>query len=361
MNYLLEKQPNRPLYLQVYTLCRNDIVAGVLPHGAKMPSKRFLAEELGVSVVTVEHAYAMLCDEGYIAARERSGYYVCTDGAALPSAPPAKPFAAPPHRPHPHDPSDFPFSAFAKTIRRVLSEYGEQIVVKAPSKGCVELRAAIGAYLARVRGMHVSPEQIVIGSGAEYLYSLLVQLLGREQVFGIETPSYPPIERVYRAHGVRCERLPLSADGIESEALRKTAATVLHVTPFHSFPSGVSASAAKRAEYVRWADERGGCIIEDDFDSEFSVFAKPADTIFSIAPAGMVVYLNTFSKSLSSAMRIGYMVLPESLLARYEETLGFYSCTVPVFDQYILAEFINSGELERHINRLRRRYRRAAE
>lgn len=357
MKYIVKKEHGKPMYLQLYTQLRNDIVKGIIPQGVKMPSKRLLAEELQISVITVEHSYAMLCDEGYIAAKERSGYYVCSDSSAIPAL--VSGISKPRGKVSYDSPveADFPFSSYAKTIRRVLSDYGEKILVKTPGKGSVELREAIRDYLARVRGINVLTEQIVIGSGAEYLYSLITQLFGRDRIYGIESPSYEKIEQIYRANGVKYEKLELRGDGITTRALEKSSAEILHVTPFHSFPSGISASASKRAEYVRWVCMRDGYIIEDDFESEFSVFAKPVDTIYSIAPSGRVIYVNTFSRSMSSAMRIGYMVLPENLLSLYEKNLGFYSCTVPAFDQYILAEFIDSGELERHINRARRKFR----
>ena len=200
------------------------------------------------------------------------------------------------------------------------------------------------------------PEQIVVGSGAEYLYGLVVQLLGRGERCALEDPSYEKIRLVYEANGAHCEKLPLGADGIESAALDACTARVLHVTPFHSSPSGVTATAAKRREYARWARERDAYIIEDDYDAEFSALLKPVETVFSLAPE-RVIYMNTFTKTIAPAMRMGYMVLPEGLMARFEEQLGFYSCTVPVFEQYVLAEFIRSGELERYINRRRRALR----
>ncbi len=356
MKYKIEKNSKKPAYLQLYNQLRNDIVEKIIAPGSKMPSKRLLSEELGISVITVEHAYAMLCDEGYVTSRERSGYFVCRDSSALSAYSGV-------YRPHIHIKSqnsqneDFPFSAYAKTIRRVLSDYGDKIILKTPGKGSEELQNAIRDYLARVRGMTVSSQQIVIGSGAEYLYTLITQIFDKDMIYGIESPSYEKIEQIYKSASVEYRKLELKGDGITSAALKVSDARILHVTPFHSYPSGISASASKRAEYVDWACSKNGYIIEDDYESEFSVFAKPADTIYSIAPQGRVIYVNTFSRSLSSALRIGYMVLPENLLEKYEEKLGFRSCTVPAFDQYILAEFINSGELERHINRLRRKYR----
>lgn len=355
MKYRIEKDSPQSAYLQLYHQLRGDIVSGVYPNGKKLPSKRLLAEQTGVSVITVEHAYAILCDEGYLEPRERSGYFVSYSAAdCFPVAEPDSVRQLPSAR---DLADDFPFSVLAKTMRRVLSEYGESILVKSPNNGCTELRKAIAAYLARCRGINVAPSQIVIGSGAEYLYGLIVQLLGRERVFALENPSYEKIRRVYLANGVTCDMLRLGSDGIRTSELARTDASVLHVTPFHSFPSGITASAGKRSEYIRWAHSRGGYIVEDDFDSEFTLSSKAEDTLFSLEPKHSVLYLNTFSKTIAPSMRLGYMVLPESLTDAFEQSVGFYSCTVPVFEQYVLAELLSNGDFERHINRVRRRRR----
>lgn len=355
MKYRIEKDSPQSAYLQLYHQLREDIVSGVYPNGKKLPSKRLLAEQTGVSVITVEHAYAILCDEGYLEPRERSGYFVSYSAAdCFPVAEPDSVRQLPSAR---DLADDFPFSVLAKTMRRVLSEYGESILVKSPNNGCTELRKAIAAYLARCRGINVAPSQIVIGSGAEYLYGLIVQLLGRERVFALENPSYEKIRRVYLANGVTCDMLRLGGDGIRTSELARTDASVLHVTPFHSFPSGITASAGKRSEYIRWAHSRGGYIVEDDFDSEFTLSSKAEDTLFSLEPKRSVLYLNTFSKTIAPSMRLGYMVLPESLTDAFEQSVGFYSCTVPVFEQYVLAELLSNGDFERHINRVRRRRR----
>ena len=356
MKYRIDLQNPHSAYLQLYHQLRADIVGGVYPNGHKLPSKRVLAEQAGVSVITVEHAYAILCDEGYLEARERSGYFVSYSAA---DCFPVAESTSVREKPETRELTDeFPFSVLAKTMRRVLSDYGERILVKSPNNGCVELRRAISAYLARCRGINVSSAQIIIGSGAEYLYGLIVQLLGRERIFALENPSYEKIRRVYLANGVECDMLRLGADGIRTSELMRTKASVLHVTPFHSFPSGVTASAGKRSEYIRWAKERGGYIIEDDFDSEFTLSSKAEDTLFSLEPQRSVLYLNTFTKTVAPSMRLGYMVLPVSLVEAFEKAVGFYSCTVPVFEQYVLAELLDNGDFERHINRVRRRRRR---
>ena len=219
------------------------------------------------------------------------------------------------------------------------------------------LRTAIQQYLARNRGIQVDTKQIIIGAGSEYLYGLIVELLGRTRVYAIETPSYKKIEQVYRATEIRYELLPLTQTGIDSGALAQTRADVLHTTPYRSYPSGVTATASKRHEYVRWASEADRYIIEDDFESEFSVSTKPTETLFSLSHSDNVIYLNTFSKTISPSLRIGYMVLPQHLVSVYGEKLGFYSCTVPTFMQYVLTELLNNGDFERHINRVRRKKR----
>ena len=318
MHYHIDKTAAQSAYLQLYHQLRRDIVSGVYPLGTKMPSKRLIATETGVSVITVEHALAILCDEGYLESRERSGFFVSFAAA---DCFPVSETETERRTTVSHGTEDeFPFPSLAQTMRRVLSEYGESILVKSPNNGCAELRGAIAAYLSRSRGISVQPGQIVIGSGAEYLYGLIVQLLGRERVFALEDPSYDKIRRVYQAHGVTCEMLRLGSDGIRSDELTRASATVLHVTPFHSFPSQVTASAGKRREYLRWAEEREGYIVEDDFDSEFSVSSKSEDTLFALEPERSVIYMNTFSKTIApKVQKIEMQILPPEHIKDYLE------------------------------------------
>ncbi len=356
MKYTVNKS-DRPVYLQIYRQIRQDIIDGLYPFNTKLPSIRLLCDELSVSTVTVDHAYALLCDEGYAEARERSGFFVIfqkADGFAASAEVHTRHRTAPQSD---HAYPDFPFSVLAKTMRRVLSDYADVLLERSPNAGCAELREAIKNYLIRNRGMSVESNQIIIGSGAEYLYGLIITMLGREQIYGIESPSYKKIEQVYASAEVRYELLSLSHDGIDSSALAKTRASVIHTTPYRSFPTGITASANKRHEYIRWSSKSGRIIIEDDFESEFSVSSKPEDTLFSLSGYDNVIYMNTFSKTISPALRVGYMVLPRCLVSEFEKRLGFYSCTVPTFEQFVIAELINSGDFERHINRVRRSLR----
>ena len=272
--YNIDAGLKQPAYMQLYHQIRDDI--------------------------TVQHAYDLLTDEGYIRSRERSGYFVSyRENELFPVAPDSSTeseFSA--NIPGHHEISDipirgpiltpeqeqFPFTVLAKTARKVLTEHGEKLLQRSPNSGTMFLREAIAQYLARSRRIIVSPEQIVIGSGSEYLYNLIVQMLGRARTFALEDPSYEKIRLVYEASGVHCEMLPMDREGVKLSALHRTSASVLHVTPFNSYPSGITASASRRAGYIRWASKENRFIIEDDFDSEFSMSAKAEDTLFSLEP-----------------------------------------------------------------------------
>lgn len=367
----------------LYEKLKREIVTGALPYGGKLPSKRTLAEENGVSVVTAETALDILRSEGYIDSRERSGCFVAYAGsglfdavtrAAAPSAPAVSSETLPlsaeasansavtrKNAAFTETAADFPFpfSSYAKAARAVLADYGDTLLQKPPRGGSAELKHALKNYLSRSRGMEICESQIVFGAGAEYLYGIITELLGRDKIYGIESPSYGQIEKTYQAKGVPLRLLPLGGDGISSKALNATDANVLHVTPYRSFPTLATAGATKKAEYLRHAQKTGGYIVEDDYRSEFSLLVKPTETLFGADKEGRVLYLNTFSKTLSPALRIAYMLLPPRLAEEYEQRLGFYSCPVPLFEQYILARLLNDGSFERHINKVRRLLRRS--
>ena len=347
------------MYLKLYGFIRDDIRSGAIAPGSRLPSKRTLAEHLGVSVITVDGAYKCLIDEGYAVSRERSGYFAAGSPGFVRSGSGARqqPAAVEEELPTVTRDLGFRYSALTKIMRRVITEYGERLLAKPTAFGCAGLRGAIANYLLRYRGMRVEPGRIVIGSGAENLYGMLVQLLGRDKLYAVEDPGYEKIRRVYEANGVAVEPLPLDGDGIDSESLAVSRADVLHVTPYHSFPTGISATAEKRREYLNWAAQGDRIIVEDDFDSEFALTRKPQEPLYAMDTGERVIYLNTFSHSLAPSMRMGYMVLPEGLFEEYRRRLGFYTCPVPLFDQYVLAEFIDSGCFERHLNRVRRELR----
>ncbi len=349
-------------YFLLYRTIKTRITSGEYKAGEKLPSKRIMADMNGCSTITVETAYRRLIDEGYITARERSGYFVCRIDAitAAVDNDDTEHLHLLPDDESSEWQHDFEYSVWFRTIRKVIADNGERLFVKSPNKGCAVLRNAIAEYLLRYRGMTAQPERIIIGSGSEQLYETVVRLLGTQGTYGIENPSYQQIEAIYTGAGAKIERLEMGSDGIKSHALTGADIDFLHVTPFHSYPSGVTASAGKRYEYLSWAhsDREKRYIIEDDFDSEFFIPGMPIESLYSLDDTDSVIYMNTFSKSLSPSMRMGYMILPERLIDEYNRRMSIYSCTVPVLDQYVLAEFIANGSFERHLNRQRRKMRR---
>lgn len=341
-------------YFEIYKDIKNKILNEEYASGEKLPSKRVTADKYGCSVITVESAYGMLADEGYIESRERSGYFVCKIDALYKEEAQEVHIEHLDERADVSDVPDFEYPLWFKTIRKVISERGEQLFIKSPNMGCAVLRNVLADYLYKSRGMIAKPQNIVIGSGAEQLYETVVKLLGRNKVYGIEDPSYSKIEIVYVDEGANIQKLKMGKDGIESNELTGSRIDVLHVTPYRSFPTDVTTSILKKYEYLRWAGT-DKYIVEDDFNSEFYKPGQTIETLYSLDKQDRVIYINTFSKSLSPSMRIGYMILPDSLLETYHKVLGEFSCSVPVLDQYILAEYISSGNFVRHLNRIRRR------
>lgn len=347
-------------YIDLYKTLRKDIVDGRYRFREKMPSKRLLASSMGISLLTVEHSYALLVEEGYIEGRERSGYYVSyQDGLLFPVEEqqelPLKAYF------QSKDKEEMGYSVIAKTVRKVLSKYGEEILSPSEGRGKTFLRKALKEYLRRARGIFVEEQQILIGSGAEQLYTLLVQILGRDESFAVEFPSYEKMQKIYQANGIRLEFLEMGKNGIHSSALQTARSKVLHVTPFHSFPTGVTANASKRKEYLDYAKRNQAFIIEDDYDSEFSALGKPEDSLFSMDDRGSVYYINSFSKTIGPAFRMAYLLLPAKRAEEDLKKISFYSCSVPVLEQCILTELLQSGEFERHINRIKRRRRNRVE
>ena len=364
LTYPMEERGSLPLYEYLCRCIRSDILGGVLPAGTRLPSKRALAEHLHVSVITVESAYSQLEAEGYLQAQPKRGFFV----AAVEQIPPVLRETAPlPEQSPPRwrldlsrnqvDTARFPVSTWARLTRQVLSEEPEALLSPVPHQGLAALRQAIAADLRDFRGMAVSPEQIVIGAGAEYLYLLLAQLLGRDTVFALEDPGYPKIRQVYGACGAACVPIPLDGQGIGLEALAASGASALHISPNHQYPTGLVIPIARRQALLRWADDTGGTVIEDDYDSEFRFTGRPIPTLQSIDSRGRVIYLNTFSQTISPSMRLGFLVLPPRLLEQYRRELGFYACTVPALEQHVLARFISGGHYERHLSRMRKEYR----
>lgn len=359
LTYELKKMPGLPLYEALYRCIRTDILSGHLAAGEKLPSKRALAENLEVSKITVEGAYAQLLDEGYIRSEEKVGYFV-EQGWQQPTKSDEKPTKNDDLPPQTlidltaNGSARFPFSVWSRLQRQVMLDEGEELLQSLPNQGLFALRSAIARHLQNFRGMQVQPENILVGAGTDFLYNLLIQLLGRDKVYAVEEPGYSKIRMIYGAGGVACVSAPMDDRGVLPDKLGN--AQVLHISPSHHFPTGIITPMPRRQALLDWARRGDNWIIEDDYDTEFRFHAHPMAAMQAMAP-DRVIYMNTFSKTLAASIRISYMVLPGALMARFQEALGFYSCTVPSFEQHILARFLEEGHFEKHINRMRKFYK----
>lgn len=368
LTYSFADRGTDSLYEFLYKQIKKDILAGTLPAGEKLPSKRALAKHLNISTITVENAYNQLMAEGYLYSRPKSGFYV-NDITSLEPLERNRPVRAVKKSPEEKEyfgdfasnatlADTFPFSTWTKLTRLTMSDYAKELMVRSPSAGILLLREAIADYLYQFRGMLVEPEQIIVGAGTEYLYGIIIQLLGRDLTYGVEDPGYQKITRIYEANQVSCVPVPMDENGVSLQGLEVSGANILHISPSHHFPTGIVTPISRRYELLSWATgDNKRYIIEDDYDSEFRLVGKPIPSLQSIDASGKVIYINTFSKSLSSTIRISYMVLPKALADKYNRELNFYACTVSNFDQYTLYRFIEQGYLEKHINRMRNHYR----
>lgn len=365
---LLDPQSDIPLYEQLYRHVKGEITAGRLCAGTRLPSKRALAAHLKVSVVTVEGAYGQLLAEGYLRSEPKRGFFVQSVGAPAPAQAPAAP--GPVAREAPAAPlrydfttggvdtGRFPFATWARLMREVLSEQDSALLQSTHPQGAPRLRRAIAGYLHDFRGITAHPDQVVVGAGSEYLTGLLFQLLGRDGGYAAEDPGYPKFHRILAHEGALVCPIPMDEGGLRVDALRWSGARVAHVTPSHHFPLGTVMPVGRRRELLSWAEEAPNrYIIEDDYDSEFRFSGRPIPALQSLDRSERVIYLNTFAKSLAPSLRISFLVLPPHLLERYRREFLFYSSTVPSFEQYALARFLEGGHFERHVARMRTGYK----
>ena len=353
-----------PVYEYLYQCIKNDILSGNLKPQEKLPSKRAFARNNGISTITIQNAYDQLAAEGYIYTMERKGYFVSSLNILHEKKTTACNIQLPKEPGYKYDFSynkmnteNFPFSIWARLTRKVLSEKKEALMRISPTGGLFELREAIAMHLQSFRGMDVDPNQIIVGSGTEYLYGVLVQLLGRDKIYAIENPGYKKLVKIYGQYDVEPEFASMDSQGVDVTSLRFTKAQIAHISPNHHFPTGIITPVSRRYELLSWANEiEGRYILEDDYDSEFRYNGKPLPTLFGMDSCEKVIYMNTFSKSLTPTIRVSYMVLPKHLANKMYKNFSFKSCTVSNFEQCILAEFIKKGYFEKHINRMRLYY-----
>lgn len=366
--FQLQKEHSIPLYEQLYIGFKNAITTQQLEVGSRLPSKRELAEFFNISQTTVELAYAQLAAEGYITSKPRVGYFV-EEIDELPFHKMKKSAIFPQQMDNTGqtqytidfssakiDEEAFPFSIWRKYAKDVLDAPFKHLLQIGERQGELALRIEIANYLHKSRGIHCHPEQIVIGSGTEQLLPMILKLLGDQVMLALENPGYSPIPRKQLEH--LAIPIDVDADGLIVSQLQKTAANIVYVTPSHQFPTGAVLSANRRTQLLKWAaNAPNRYIIEDDYDSEFRYIGKPIPALHGLDQHDCVIYLSTFTKSLMPSLRVAFFVLPPKLVAHYQANFNYYSSTVPRFEQHILAKFMKDGHFSKHLNRMRKIYR----
>ena len=367
LTYNLTNIGSDSLYEYLYKCIKKDIILGNIKPGERLPSKRPFSKNLGVSIITVENAYSLLMSEGFIYSLPKKGFYV-TDLKNIPSKKQVNKEKVILTSGHNHYLADFssnqtesdifPFTTWIKTMKEVLRNSQEELMINSPCGGILELRKNIANFLKDFRDMNIKPEQIIIGAGTEYLYSLIIQLLGNDVKYGLENPGYPKTAQIYKSMNVDFEYVDMDEYGIDPNELEEKKIDVIHISPSHHFPTGIVMPISRRYELLGWANKvEKHYIIEDDYDSEFRLRGKPLSTLYQIDQNERVIYLNTFSKTLAPSFRMSYMVLPPHLVQLYHNKFAFSACSVSSFEQIILAEFMKQGYFEKHINRMRNSYK----
>ncbi len=359
---VLLDQSDGPLYDRLYRALSRQIRNGTLCAGTRLPGKRTLAHELGISVNTVDTAYQMLAAEGYVESRPRSGFVVLPFTQPFPTSNVPPPTAAPATPPATTwkydlrtgnvDTALFPFRTWGR-IQKELLYSAPQLLAHGSPQGDENLRRVLAKYLASYRSVQCTPEQIVVGAGLEYLLGLLAPLLSG--ICAVEDPGYSSTRHILENSGLPCCSVPVDKYGLSPQALMESGANLCYITPSHQFPTGVTMSAPRRAALLAWATQQPGrYLLEDDFDAEFRFDQRPLPSLQGMAgSSGPVVYLSTVSRSLAPSIRLAYMVLPQGLLPRWKARYGSYANTVSRFEQQTFCRFVADGYFTRHLARTR--------
>ena len=358
--YLLDAHSKTPLHIQLYTQMKDDILSNY-NIGDKLPSIRKVATQYNLSKNTVESAYAQLYAEGYIESRPKSGYYVCElyfDSFKKDvSAPEQKQsrqtsyfydfFPARLHK------EDFPLKLWKRISNKVMND---TVDFGAYPKGQGEyiLREQIATYLQNSRGVNCDAKHIIITHGFSDAMELLAKLIRHTyKHFAQEIPGYHIAHKVFEAYGYNIQNISVNKDGLDVEELKQSKAQVVYITPTHQYPTGTTMPISNRLKLIQHMQSIDGLIIEDDYDSELSYYNRPIPSLQGLDRGENVVYLGTFAKALSPAIRVGYMVVPQWVLERYNASYDAHFARVSLFTQLSLAHFMKEGHWQRHINRIR--------
>ncbi len=369
---ILVTESKTPLYQQLYAFIKKEILSGKIARDTKLPSKRKLSAYLNISQNTIQSAYEQLIAEGYVYSQEKKGYYAAQIDLMhqLETRPPNEEVGLP-YKPlpiyydfsyHGVDMQSFPFAVWRRLSREVINEYDRELLQLGDPQGHLRLRTTIASYLHQSRGVNCNPDQIIVSSGTELLMLSLIQLLDPASIYALENPGYEKLSLVFSANRARFIAINIDEGGMVPEEIFKSAANVLCLTPAHQFPSGEIMPVNRRIQLINWANQAPNrYIIEDDYDGEFKYSGRPIPAMQGLDSSDKVIYMGAFSKSLTPALRISYMVLPLPLLQKYFEKLSYFICPVPIISQKILCRFIEEGYFERHLNRMRLIYKRKRE
>jgi GntR family transcriptional regulator/MocR family aminotransferase len=368
--FILNINDSVPFYKQLYHQIREHVLSGKLSAHSKLPSVRELAAELATSRNTVDGAYQELYAEGYIYSKLRSGYYVSVlDQYTAPSARSRKACLPDRHGQHPAyyhydfhparlDPASFPTALWRKCFLDSLRESPGELTRYGDPQGEWALRCAIQGYLERSRGVICEPDQIVVSTGLQHSLDIVAHMMKENHSsVALENPGYHLPRAVFSNNSFNVVPVPVLSDGIDLDSLRSGTGTMVYVTPSHQLPMGCVMPVANRLKLIEWAESGGNVIIEDDYDSELRYHGKPIPSLQGLRPDGPIIYLGTFSKILSPALRLSYLVLPRSMLDTYRSCFRDYFPAVSLLEQRTMARFMDQGYWERHVRRMRIMYK----
>lgn len=346
---------NGILYVQIYEYFKNEIINGTYKANTKLPSKRNLAKEYKISLNTVDNAYSKLLEEGFIYSKERQGFFVSDVGELYVLD--SKPIHITKEEENiEYDFSysgvseEFPYKIFKKISSNIFDN--KDILEKVDYQGYFPLRTQISEYLDKSRGFKADPSQIVISSGSEYLFQIIFKLISGK--FGIEDPGYNMLSNIMDTNDIKYEFISVDENGMDLEKLKKSKSDFCVITPAHQFPTGVIMNMQRRVELLNM--KKIEYVIEDDYDSEFKYSKRPVPALKSIDVNDKVIYIGSFSKSISPSFRVSFMVLPFDLVEKYNKIFKFFICPVSIMVQKMLTAFIETGEFEKHLNRMRKIY-----
>ena len=360
--YSLNKESSKPLYIQLYEQMKSDIIENYSV-GDKLPSVRKISSTYNISKTTIESAYGQLVAEGYIESYPNSGFRVeninelkfktrniITDANRddfekaewLYDFYPSK-----------LSKDSFPLKLWKRLFTKYIDESLDFGAYSNP-QGEEGLREEIAKYLKNSRGVSCNKNQIIVGCGFSELMEIMARILKKIDInsFGIENPGYHIAKNVFENYGFKINKIPLDNDGIKIEELKKTDSKAVYLTPSHQYPTGVTIPISNRYKLLNWAKENDSFIIEDDYDTELNYINRPIPSLQGLDTQNRVIYIGTFSKSLCASLRVGYMVLPNSLMDIYYKFENKHS-TVPIMTQKILEKFMSEGHWEKHLRKIR--------